>query len=119
MLCRCQLLSIALLLVAHTKMLEKMDGILTREHFLLFSQNCLLRNTADLLHFMLHRLLYVTTVKIVCCHIAIVHLATKTITRILLILLFKLNLVLTLTEDIIIQSEPEKQIENQISEKKF
>ena len=41
MLCRCQLLSIALLLVAHTKTLEKMDGILTKVRFLLFSQRCI------------------------------------------------------------------------------
>ena len=40
-------------------------------------------------------------------------------THSLLFLLFKLNLVLTLTEDIIIQSKPEKQDENRISEKKF
>ena len=50
-----------------------MDGILTKERFLLFSQRCILKNTADLLHFMLNRLLSVTTVKIVCYHIAIPH----------------------------------------------
>ena len=67
MLCRCQLLSIALLLVAHTKTLEKMDRVLTKLRFLLFSQRCILRNTADLLHFMLYRVLSATSVKIVCC----------------------------------------------------
>ena len=73
MLCRCQLLSIALSLAARRKTLQKMDGILTKERFLLFSQRCLLRNTADLLHFMLHRVLFATSVKIVCCHKAIPH----------------------------------------------
>ena len=63
MLCRYQFLSIALLLVAHTKTLEKRDRIPTEERFLLFSQKCILRNTADLLHFMLHRVLSVTSVK--------------------------------------------------------
>ena len=64
---------IALLLVAHTKILEKMDRILTKERFLLFSQRCTLRNTADLLRFMLHKILSVTSVKIVCCHNGIPH----------------------------------------------
>ena len=63
MLCRCQLLSIGLFLVAHTKTLEKMDESLTEKRFLLFSQRCILRNTADLLHFMLHRVLSVISVK--------------------------------------------------------
>ena len=67
MLCRCQLLSIAVLLEAHTKTFEKMDRILTEERSLLFSQRCILRNTADVLHFMLHRVLTVPSVKIVCC----------------------------------------------------
>ena len=44
--------------------------ILTKERFLLFSQRCILRSTADLTLFMLHRLLSVTTVKIVRCHFA-------------------------------------------------
>ena len=48
-----------------------MDGILTKERFLLFSQKCDLRNTADLLDILPHRLLSVTTVKTDCCHIAI------------------------------------------------
>ena len=73
MLCRFQFLSITLLLVAHTKTLEKMDRILTEERFLLFSQKCILRNTADLLHFMLHKVLSVTFVKNVCYHNAIPH----------------------------------------------
>ena len=50
-----------------------MVEILTKERFLLFSQRCILRNTADLLHFLLHRVLSVTSVKIVCCHNAISH----------------------------------------------
>ena len=50
-----------------------MDRILTEERFLLFSQRCILRNTADLLHFMLHRVLSVTFVKSVCCHNNIPH----------------------------------------------
>ena len=65
MLCRCQLLFIALLLVAHAKTLEKRDGVLTKERFLLFSRRCILRNTADLLLFILHRFLSLTTVKII------------------------------------------------------
>ena len=73
MLCRCQLFSIALLLFAHTKTLEKMDRILTKERLLLFPQRCFLENTADLLHFMLHRFLSLTSVKIVCCHNTIPH----------------------------------------------
>ena len=73
MLCRCQFLSIALLFVAEAKKLEKMDRILTKERFLLFSQRCILRNTADLLHFILHRVLSVTSVKIACCHNGILH----------------------------------------------
>ena len=121
MLCKCQLLSKALLLGAHTKTLEKIDGIVTKESFLLFSQRCIKRNTADLLHFMLHRVLSVTTVKIICllsyCYsspferridvwkLSVVHLATKSITRID----FQFSSIKTLTEDIIIQSEPEKQ----------
>ena len=51
-----------------TKTLEKMDRILTKERFVLFSQRCILRNTDDLLHFMLHRALSVPSGKIVCCH---------------------------------------------------
>ena len=52
--------------------------------------------------------------------VSVVHLGTKSgQTHSLFILLYKIKLVLTLTEDIIIQSEPEKQDENQISEKKF
>ena len=62
-----------LLLVAHTKTLDKMDRTLTKERFLLFSQRCILRNTADLLSFMLHSVLSVTSVKLVCCHNAIPH----------------------------------------------
>ena len=73
MLCRCQFLSIGLFLVAHTETLEKMDRILTEERFLLFSQRFIFRNTADLLHFMLHRVLSVTSVKKVCCHNDIPH----------------------------------------------
>ena len=71
--CRCQLLSITLLFVSHTKTLKKTDKILTKERFLLFSQSCLLGNTTDLLHFMLHRVLSVTSVKIVCCLSGIPH----------------------------------------------
>ena len=68
MLCRCQFVSITLLLVAHTKTLDKMGGILTKERFLSFSQRCISRKTADLLQFKLHKVLSVTTVKIVRCH---------------------------------------------------
>ena len=73
MLCKCQLLSIAFLLVAHTKRLEKMDRFLCKERFLLLPQRCFLGTTADLLHFMLHRVLSLTSVKIVCCHNTIPH----------------------------------------------
>ena len=62
------------------KTLEKMDGLLTKERFILFSRRCILRNTADMLHFMLHRHLCVTTVKIVCCHIAIPHIFRDEVT---------------------------------------
>ena len=109
-----------------------MDRILTEERFLLFSQRCILRNTADLLHFMLHRVLSVTSVQNVCCHNGIPHtlrieltcgsfqvsIWRLTITRIVFYFLQN-KLVLRLTEDIIIQSEPEKQDKNQILEKKF
>ena len=50
--------------------------------------------------------------------LSIVHLATNNNTHCLLILLFE-KLVLALIEDIVIQSEPEKQDKNQISEKIF
>ena len=50
-----------------------MDGILTKERFHLFSQRRILRNTADLLYYMLHSVLSVTSVKIVYCHNAIPH----------------------------------------------
>ena len=50
-----------------------MDEILAEERFLLFSQRYILRNTADPLLFLLHRVLSVTSVKIVCCHNAIPH----------------------------------------------
>ena len=73
MMCRCQLLSIAPLRVAHTKTSEKTDGILSKERFRLFPQRYFFRNTAALLYFMLHRLLSVTSVKNMCCHIAIPH----------------------------------------------
>ena len=55
------------------KTMEKMDRILTKERFLLFPQRCFLGKTADLLHFMLHRALSLSSVKIVCCHNAFPH----------------------------------------------
>ena len=133
MLCRYQFLSTTLLLVAHTKTLEKMDRILTEERFLLFSQRCILRNTADLLHFIVHRVLSVTSVKKVCCQNGIPHtlrdeltcgsfqlfIRRLTITRIVFYFPLWNKLVLTLTEDIIIQTELEKQDKNQILGKKF
>ena len=74
MLCRCQLLSIArLLFVAHTKTLGKKDGILTKVRCLLFSEKFTLRKSADLLNFMLHRVLSIGSVKNVYCHNAIPH----------------------------------------------
>ena len=133
MLCRCQLLSISLLFVAHTKTLEEMDGILFKERLLITWQRCILRNTADLLHFMLHSVLFVTPVKIVCCNAF-----PRTLRDALTCGSFQLSiwrltlehaltsnsplwnkLVITLTEDIIIQSEPEEQDKTQILEKKF
>ena len=127
MLCRCQLLPIAVLvLVVHTKTLEKMDGILTKLRFLSFSQSCFLRNTADLLDFMLHLVLSIASVKIVCCHNAIPQgLRGELTSGSLQIYIWRLSLsqtlsftyplqkklVSTLTEDIIIHSEPKK-IEN-------
>ena len=62
------MLSIALLLVAHTQTFDKMDRNLSKERFLLFPQRCYSGNTADLLYFMLHRVLSLTFVKIVFCH---------------------------------------------------
>ena len=58
-----------------------MDRILTEERFLLFSQRCILRNTADLLNFMLHRVLSVTFVKIVCFHNGITRTLRDELTR--------------------------------------
>ena len=55
------------------KALEKMDRTLGEELFVLFPQRCFLGNTPDLLHFMLHRVLSLTSVKIVYCHKAIPH----------------------------------------------
>ena len=134
MLCRCQVLSVAILLVAHTKILERMGGILTKERFLLFSQRCISRKVADLLHFMLHNVLSVTIVEFLCCHNAILYVLRDEMTwGSCQLFIWRLNLwkalsfnsslqkkfVLTLPEDIIIQSEPEKQDKNQITEKKF
>ena len=132
MLCRSQLLPIALLLLAHTKTLEKMDGTRIKERFLLFLQRCILRNTVDLLHFMLHRVPSVTSLKNVCCHNATPHtLRDELMCGGFQLYIWRLNpkhalsfncplwkkLALRLTENIIIQSEPEKQDKNQISEK--
>ena len=134
MLCSFQLISIALLLDAHTKTLEKVDRNLTKERFLLFPQRCFLRNTADLLHFLLHRVLSVTTEKFVCCRNAIHHTLRENITcgsfqlyiwrqNLKDALSFSsplwIKLAFTLIEDIIIQWEPEKQDKNQISEEKL
>ena len=80
MLCRFEFLSITLLLVAHTKTLEKVVRNLTKERFLSFSQRCISRKTADLLHFMLHKTLSVTTVKIVRCHKAFPHILRDELT---------------------------------------
>ena len=55
------------------KTLERMDRLLIKERFLLFPQSCFLGKTADLLHFILHRVLCLTSVKIVCYHSAIPH----------------------------------------------
>ena len=86
-----------------------MDRIVTKEGFPLFSQRYVLGNTADLLHFMLQRVLSVTSVKIMCCHngipltlrhievgndvwqLSVVHLATNYNTHCLLFLLFKIS----------------------------
>ena len=135
MLCGCQLPSIDLLfLVVHTKTLEKMDRILTKVHSLLCSQSCILRNTADLLVFMLHKVLAKGSVKIVSVNNAILHTLRGELTcgsfqlyiwRLVLkqtlsfTSLFKNKSVLTLTKEIIIQSEPEKQYKNRVSEKIF
>ena len=53
------------------KTLEKTDRNLSKERFLVFPERCFLGNTADLLHFMLHRVLSLTSVKCVCCHISL------------------------------------------------
>ena len=50
-----------------------MGGFLTKERLLSFPQRCTSRKTADLLHFMLHRVLSVITVEILCCYNATPH----------------------------------------------
>ena len=62
------------------KTLEKMDRILSKERFLLFPQRCFSGNATDLLHFMLHRVLSLTSVKIVCCHNNILHTLIEELT---------------------------------------
>ena len=111
-----------------------MDGVLTEELFSLFSQKRVLRKTADLLDFMLHRALSKTSVNFLCHHNAIPHTLRSQLTcGSFQLYIWRLNLlqtmsfissllnrlVLTLTEDIIIQSEPEKQDESQILEEKL
>ena len=71
-LCTCQFLSNTLLLpVSHTKSLEVVVGVPTDLRF--FAQRCILRNTVYLPDFNLHRVLSITSVEIVCCHIALLH----------------------------------------------
>ena len=57
-----------------------MDRILNKERFVLFPQRCCLGDTADLLHFMLHRVLSLIFVKIVCCHNATPHILRDELT---------------------------------------
>ena len=128
MLCRCQLPSTALLLVAHRNTLEKMDGTLPKARFFYNSKSCILRKTADLLLFTLHRFLSVTSVKVMCCQNAIPHTLRDELTcGSFQLYIWRLNLQQTLsfdsplykkmmfrlTKDIINQSEPEKQDEYQ------
>ena len=111
-----------------------MDGILSKMRSLLFSQRCNLRNTADVLHVTLHRDLSVIFVKIVRCVNAIPYTLRDELTcdsfQLYILRLnlkqilsfdspFSIQLVLTPTEVIIIQSEPEKQDKNQFSEKEL
>ena len=66
---------------ANTKTLEKKDGILTNLRFLLFSQRCILRNTADLLKFMLQSFPSIASVETVCCHNALPYRLRGDMTR--------------------------------------
>ena len=94
------------LLLWKTKTLEKTVKSLTEERFLLFSWRCILRYTADLLHFVLLRALSVTSVKIPCVvimvclthwetnwhvQLSIDHLRTNYNTECLLIRFFKIG----------------------------
>ena len=95
---------------------------------------CIFRNFADLLGFMLHRALSIGSVKIMCCRFGFPHTLRGELTcGSFQLYIWRLNLlhtlsfgspfqnrlVLTFTEEIILQSEPGKQDENQISEKIF
>ena len=83
---------------------------------------------------MLHRVLSVTTVEVLCCHNATLHILRDELTcgncqlytwRLNLSHALSFNsslqnmLVITFTEAIIIQSEHQNQDKNQVSEKKF
>ena len=84
---------------------------------------------------MLHRVLSVTSVKIVGCHnaiphtlrerliyvwqLSVVHLVTKSLTDFVFFSPLQNRLILTLPEDIIIQSKPKKQDKSHILEEKF
>ena len=93
-----------------------------------------MRNTANLLNFMLHRVLSMGSVKTVRCHNTIPHTLRGELTcGSFQLYIWRLNLkqtlpftshfqnkfVLTLTEEIITQSKPEKQDKNQNSYKIF
>ena len=89
-----------------------------------------MKNTANVLDFMLHRVLSMGSVKTVCCHNTIPHTLRGDLTcgsfqfyicRLnlkqtwLFTSYFQKKFVLTLTEEIISQSKPEKQDKNQNS----
>ena len=68
-LCGCRFSSYArLLLAAYIKHLMKTDGNSTKVRFILFPQCCFLRNIADLLDFLLHRVLSKASVQNMRCH---------------------------------------------------
>ena len=106
----------------------------TQVRFLWFSQKFNLRNTADLLDFTPHRVLSIPSVKLLCCRNAIPHTLRGEVTcGSFQLYIWRINLyqtlsftsplwnklVFKLTEEIIIQSEPEKQDKNQKSKRKF
>ena len=121
-------------LVAHTKWMKKMAIFLTEVRFLLFSQWCILRNTVDLLNFMLHTVLSITSVetfgvitfflpdwqtaKLTCGSFQL-YIRRLNLWHTLSLISPRYKKVgLVLTEDMIIESEPKETSENKIFSRK-